>query len=129
MSEWNHKDVWTRRGDHFAVEICRWSHGAFLGEERQVWNVYVYIYKTHPLYAKFKTTTSTNYRMKKMHGLEFHGGVTFFERTRAGSVKVGCDYVHAWDDKFERSETLDEAWEVKSDADLLWEFMLSKVTQ
>ena len=122
--KWSYKECWTQRGKTFAVEIVHWTREFYkTDEKRHIWNVYVYLYDTHPLHKKFRKTNEKNYWRESTHGLEFHGGCTYFERLANKTIKLGCDYIHHIDDGSERRATLKDAWEVEMDASELFDHL------
>lgn len=129
---WRRKELWSRRGDQFCVEVSR--HEAplselspELGEHR--WCVYAYIYPKHPHFQKFD---GTDYFFQDACAeLPLHGGVissaSYLRYHYAGGgqttcIQVGADYNHLQDEHFTHL-TPEEAGEVFRDADRLFDWL------
>lgn len=123
MSDWKHKDEWSKRGKDFLVVISR--HEAHLNDPYEGphrWAVYAYIYPAHAHFAAFKGPDM----WQDATALGFHGMCSFlrYHHDEAGkvlSVQCGADYHHLHDDLFSDMATADEAYEVFWDADRLFE--------
>lgn len=123
--QWDHKDVWRRRGKDFMVEISRHSSGLsreYDSEGPNRWCVYAYIYPQHPHFAKFD---GPQMWQDAASMLILHGGPSLLEypmyEGRVTSVKVGCDYHHLHDVRFTHMATAEEARRVFDDADELFD--------
>lgn len=109
-STWSHKDLWSKRGNGFCVEVSHHSVplssiSPELGEHR--WCVYAYIYPDHPHFAKFDGSDS--FFQDACQELPLHGGVISnasylrYHYTTDGKmtcVQVGQDYNHLHDEQF-----------------------------
>lgn len=126
---WRRKELWSRRGDQFCVEVSRHFEpistiSPELGEHR--WCVYAYIYPKHPHFQKFD---GTDYFFQDACAeLPLHGGVignaSYLRYHYAGGgqttcIQVGADYNHLHDERFTHM-TPEEAGEVFFDAELLF---------
>ena len=125
MEKWNHKDEWKQRGKNFMVSVSR--HSVKSDEHApHRWCVYVYIYSQHPHFKNFSVNAMWQDAASM---LPLHGGPTFlrwhFDESGNApvTVQVGCDYNHLYDDNFTRSATPNEAYEVFSDAQTLFDWM------
>lgn len=128
--EWKHSDSWRMRGTDFMVEVYHYTeqvrdatswYGDGEGPHR--WNVYAFIYPTHPHFAAFVRGEGMWHEAGSMLG--FHGGVSLLEfpqyDDKVTSVKVGCDYNHLHDDAYTRMEKREHAVEIFEDAANLFE--------
>ena len=131
MSEkdlWSHVEEWYKRGVDFQVVVKRWSFPESplnLRENRQVWNVYAYIYPNHRLWDSFE---GPGMFQPAASALPLHYGPTFLEYHigqdgKVSSVQVGSDYRHLGDARFSHYKTREEAWEVFQDADELFAYL------
>lgn len=127
-----------------AVEVAHWSfrsEGSALIDKydrpvtgANVWNVYAWIYPSHPLFAKYAAHTAgdkDSYALTK--DMPLHGGQTFFQRHHAAdgtvtAVQVGCDYMHYGDEHFNNYTTREEADEVFADATRLHAWLTEQAT-
>lgn len=128
MSDWRHKDIWTREGKGFIVQVSRHlveSVAEYDSTGPHRWCVYAYIYPTHPHCARFSggDMWQSAATMLPLHSgpslLRWHYG----DDGKPTSVQVGGDYNHLHDDRFTRMATRDEARVVFSDADELHEWL------
>jgi hypothetical protein len=108
---------WKYYGVSFDVEVVHWRLANSLYNR---WNVYAYVYPEHRLFSEIGD------RFGEVPDLPFHGGVTLIQFTydKDGNVtckKIGSDYTHVGDDRFENYEEEDSAREVFHDADKLFE--------
>lgn len=126
---WDHKDVWRRRGQDFLIEISRHTvtpitEPAYEGSNR--WCVYAYIYPKHPHFGKFDGPSLWQDATQVLH---LHGDASLVEypmyEGKVTCVKVGADYHHLHDDRFTHYATPDDAFEVFGDADELFEQLQS----
>jgi hypothetical protein len=136
MTEWRHKDVWTKREKNFLVQISRHSNKQYAlinGEfkytdiDENKWCLYAFIYPHHPLFEKFD---GRDFWQEACGFFEWHGGCSYLEYLRDSegkivSVQVGCDYNHYQDDHYLEMATKDEARSVFMDADRLVESLKS----
>jgi len=130
MSEeemWSYVEEWYKRGVDFQVMVKRWSfpeRPRNLGEGRQVWNVYAFIYPKHRLWDSFE---GTDMFQSAASALPLHCGPTFLEyNTETGkveSLQVGADYRHLGDARFSHYKTREDAWEVFQDAEELFTYL------
>lgn len=122
MNDWDHKDVWRRRGKDFLIEITRHSVRAEEWEGPHRWAVYAYIYPKHPHFSAFE---GPQMFQDAASMLPLHCGPSLLEypmyEGKVTSVKVGADYHHLHDERFSRYATKDEAYEVFKDAEELFE--------
>ena len=115
--DWNKKDVWTKLGTNFTVEVKHWKRG-----ERNMWNVYAYIGKEHPHFSEFISEELFQPATEVLH---FHWGVTFCKGLcefgkEIHAYQVGSDYAHCYDEPFESVDNRDDAYEVFQDAEILY---------
>ncbi len=113
-----HRDIWG--GEHRGVgfEVQRWQIG-----DKRAWNYYIHIpieqlpEDARPAFNLRGKTTQFSPDGRKYLGYEYtgariisdldwHGGITFYEKHRdeRGKVdgyKLGCDYLHLWDEDME----------------------------
>jgi hypothetical protein len=125
MNEWEHKDIWKKRGDNFAIEVSRhtgWrapdTNDAPTDVEHR-WCVYAYIYPKHPHFAAF--TDETLFQPAAV-ALNMHGYPSYVQKHISAegvctSWQVGADYSHLHDTRFSTYATQEDAWEVFGDAD------------
>lgn len=132
MTSWKHKDTWTRKGKHFAVEITRHSVALEpIGDEgTQRWCVYGYIYPQHPLFAKFE---GDSIHQVATQDLPLHCGCTYlrWHRDHDGSVcsvQVGADYNHLHDEQYTHAPTLADSG-VERDANQLFDHLAALVKE
>lgn len=98
---WEASQSWLRRGRNFRVEVLHFHRGTDSGHH---WCVYAYAYPSHPLFHRFK---GEDMWQGATDELELHGGCTFCQAYRdADGVpvawKVGCDYQHYGDERYQR---------------------------
>lgn len=128
---WNYKEVWKKYGEGFCVEVSRHSvERSMLGQGLHRWCVYVYIYPTHPLFAKIDR--SLGMYQDTVRELPLHNGPSFFQchadnDGNITSIQVGADYNHLYDDYFTHYETANDAMEVFLDAEDLIKFMTTSI--
>lgn len=121
--QYSHKDVWSRSGSNFAVQVTRHSTSSIDDHEGpNRWAVYAYIYPKHPHFANFEGPAMWQDAAAQLH---FHRGPSLLEypmyEGKVTSVKVGADYHHLHDDRFTHYSTSKDAHEVFADADELFE--------
>ena len=121
---WDHKDEWRVRGDHFLVTITR-HYGPTSGQDHlgpHRWAVYAYIYPGHPRSELFADDRSIF--QPAVTGLPMHGGCSYIDyHERNGervSVQVGADYNHDGDNYYTSLATAGEARSVFIDAEQLF---------
>jgi len=128
---WRHKDVWTRDGTNFIVQVSRHSVEKVAeydstGPHR--WCVYAYIYPEHHEFASFK---GPDMWQDAATDLPLHGGPSMlrWHYNTSGeptSVQVGADYNHLHDEDFTHMATDDDARKVFADADKLHSALSAK---
>ncbi len=115
MTGLKYREEWNGEHHGVAIEIMRWQLGG-----RECWNYYILL----PLEQIPETARSVfNLRGKSMQfspdgrkhmtyeyasapiigDLDWHGGITFYEKHRdawgkVDGIKIGCDYAHLWDE-------------------------------
>lgn len=88
--DWDHKDLWRKRGADFLVEVSRHSEpvreesGCFDAEGPHRWCVYAYVYPKHPHFANFDGTDRMS--QDAASALPLHGGPSFDWLTAAGAA-------------------------------------------
>lgn len=123
---WTPKQLWTRSGKDFSIEISRHQRPApHQDEPEYFWCLYVYIYPQHPLFDRIQSERISE---DSVCAMPFHIGCTFNSWYFKGdgkiaSKKIGCDYNHLYDDRFLRYQTESDAYEVFNDANYLYEWM------
>jgi len=127
---WQHRDVWTRQTQHFTVQVERreveQADSAFevLGPNR--WNVYVYIYPTHPHFHKFD---GPSWGQEAILEMPLHGGCTFLKYHKDAlngevtGIQVGCDYNHDGDARYTHHATPADGIKQFRDADELFAWL------
>lgn len=128
MSDWNKKDIWSKRGKDFMVQISRHeksSQPQYFGEGINCWAVYAYIYPEHRLFDRFE---GSDMWQEAASCLPLHKGPSFLKihRNDTGDIcsyQVGADYSHAYDEHFSEYSNLDEAYQVKRDAQELFDWL------
>ena len=128
---WRHKDIWTRDGENFIVQVSRHSVMSIneydsTGPHR--WCVYAYIYPEHQSFASFDGPNMWQHAATR---LPFHGGPSLLrwhydDDRKPTSVQVGADYCHLHDDRFTHMATNDDARTVFADADELHAALTAK---
>lgn len=135
MSEWRHKDEWTRRGKNFLVKISRHADAEMdiidgeykaTGRIENKWCLYAYFYPKHPHFSKF--VIGDDMRQDAANFFDWHCGCSYLQRHcdangTTFSIQVGCDYNHLYDDRFLQMVTKEDAYEVFADAEALFETM------
>lgn len=132
MKDWSKKDLWTRRHNHFTVEVSRHTVepvASIFGPDETKgsnrWAVYAYIYPTHPRFAFF---AGPKMFQAATEGLPLHLGPSFLKvhRGEDGNItcyQVGADYNHDGDTHFTLAKDEAEASEVFWDATRLYDFL------
>ena len=128
MSEWLKKDVWSKRGKDFMVQIYRHTVEPstitpYEGVNR--WAVYAYIYPKHRHFQRFE---GSDMFQDATCVLPLHAGPSFLQihRDEKGDIcsyQVGADYHHYHDDRFAAYEDLNDASEVQFDAQELFDWL------
>lgn len=126
---WKHKDCWKLEGLNFLVEITRHEAerpDADSGEGPHWWAVYACIYPSHPLFAAF--IHNGGIFQPATAGLPLHCGRTYHHcHASSGgrylSHQVGSDYHHLYSQRFTDYATREEAVEVFSDAEKLFDHL------
>lgn len=130
------KQSWKHNGKNFAVEVVWWKDASYQAAKESLppelfdgvpenhWNVYAYIYPKHPFFDKIVSESFYDYGVD----LPLHCGSSFHKwyYNAKGEVlykKIGSDYQHYQDDRFERYKTKEEAWQVFNDATELIEML------
>ena len=121
MESWKHNDEWRVRGTNFLVSVQRHDH---YEEGKHKWFIYAYIYPNHPLFVSFNEDEGIY--QDATDNLPLHCGcslLTFHANTYGEvlSVQVGADYLHLYDDDFERMESKKQATSIFDDAEQLFE--------
>lgn len=117
-----------RKTDAFEIRVKHWTtqKSQFMGGN--CWNLYAIIKRQHPLFTEL--IQIQNYMESDLLcQMPFHGGVTFFEKDESGEeVVIGCDYLHSCDmNGSMKADTLEEAVEVREDADNLFKFFVQSL--
>lgn len=133
-NEWLKKDVWSTRGKDYMVQISRHtvnpsSITPYEGVNR--WAVYAYIYPKHRHFARFE---GSDMCQDAASVLPLHAGPSFLqvhrdEKGEICSYQVGADYHHLYDDRFSDYSDLEEAYEVKRDAQELFDWLSPKESE
>jgi hypothetical protein len=129
---YRHKDVWTRRGTGFAIEVSRHEGTPIIADEGpHRWAVYAYVYPEHPHFAAF---AGEEMFQPATQALPLHAYPSFFRvhRDNDGEVcsyQVGADYHHLHDEHYTRMATREDAGVVFRDADELWEWMSQRAKE
>ncbi len=132
--EWSKKDLWTRRGNGFLVQVSRHGEAVvermFGAQGAHRWCVYAYVYPEHPYFARLAVPDGRI--PDAAFAMPIHG-TSFFQVHRypddskkAGEVssyQVGGDYNHLHDDHFTFMATKEEASSVFDDAEELIEWL------
>lgn len=128
--EFKSKNIWTKIGKNFLIEISRHSVDLPYGTTGvHRWCIYAYIYPSHSLFTKFDLN-SENSHQDVVYDFPLHGGCTYFRyhynsSHNVTSVQIGCDYNHLGDDHLTHYSTEEDALEVFLDAMDLFEFLES----
>ena len=129
MKKWELKDEWHRHGKDCLVVVRHHTvipFAAFLSDGVHRWCIYAYIYPKHQKFADFD---GKNIYQPATQNMPLHGGCSFLrwhidsETKEPTSVQVGADYNHYGDDEFLHYATPEDAYEVFSDADALFDFL------
>lgn len=84
------------------------------------WNVYAFIFPSHPAFAKFNPESDSFYQ-DVIAGMPFHSGASYIRRHfdhlgRVTCFQVGSDYNHLGDDRFTFMDSVFGAERVFADA-------------
>ena len=128
MSEWLKKDMWSKRGKDFMVQISRHTVAASLIDQYEGvnrWAVYAYIYPKHRHFQRFE---GLDMWQEAASILPLHSGPSYLRAHRDDngqivSYQVGADYHHLYDDRFADYADLNHAFEVERDADELFDWL------
>jgi hypothetical protein len=128
MSEWLKKDQWSTRGKDYMVQISRHTVGvsSYAPDEGiNRWAVYAYIYPKHRHFSRFE---GLDMWQEAASALPLHAGPSYLRAHRDDegnitSYQVGSDYHHLYDDRFADYADLEEAYEVKRDAQELFDWL------
>ena len=129
MSDWEKRDVWTKRERTFAVEVSHHEapplrSGLAMDEGPHRWAVYAYVYPEHPL---FKALDANGGIWQAATGhLPLHVGCSLFRTHRREdgaitSYQIGADYHHLYDEFYTHMATREDARLVFLDAEALCE--------
>lgn len=121
LDKYMHKEIWTRRGKNFCIEVIRWEVKGWKTTE-YIWNVYCYIYPGHKLFDKLTEENICGGRIIN----NFHKGCTYcmWHRDAEGNIlskQYGSDYNHYDDDEFLKTKNPENAYKVFMDAEDLFE--------
>jgi hypothetical protein len=132
VREWNEKRVWSLADAPFWVEVVHWTHESGIDRKQiNCWNVYAYITDKHPRFLRFK---KNDFYQQAAEELPFHGGCTYCQRQMRDGLslyKVGSDYRHFGDERFEQVKERETAAgrEIFADALTLFNFLLAEQNQ
>jgi hypothetical protein len=119
MSEFEHKDIWTKQCEDFTIEVSKheWpahniAPGWDMGPNR--WCLYVYIYPKHPFFKECVVEGKYGTDQRVANYLPFHMGCTFFHAHRDNlgeitSYQFGADYSHYHDEWITHLATKEDA--------------------
>ena len=122
MDEWDHVDLWHKRGPNFVVEVKRIRDG-----NDNCWCVYAYVYPDHPYFTRLSPEVDDALRASAAL-MPLHGGPTLLRRYYDDhgvtiTVQVGGDYHHLGDDCYMRADDASAAAGVFLDAEKLFEWL------
>lgn len=125
MSTWRHKDIFSRDGENFMVQVSRHEERGDDYEGPHRWCVYAYIYPKHPLFGEFSGPAMYQPAATAM---PLHCGPSllrwhYYDDGKPSSVQVGADYHHLHDERFTFYETKGEAAAVFADAEALFSYL------
>jgi hypothetical protein len=132
LNDYTHKEIWSRRGKDFLIEVVRWEtlteekykkikEEGYAFNGRFVWNIYCYLYPKH---KKFNLPENEEYGECPINS--FHYGCTYvnWHRKADGTItskQYGNDYNHYGDECFTYIEKPEDAYTIFNDADELFE--------
>lgn len=129
IDNWDKAEVWTRRTDHFCVEVRRHTEPqcAYTNTGPNRWFVYAYIYPTHAHFAKFD---GGDIWQEASIALPLHAGASMLRwhydaNGNPTSVQVGADYNHLGDERYTFFDNAEQAIQVFRDARDLYEWLNS----
>ncbi|WP_336695669.1 hypothetical protein [Delftia acidovorans] len=124
-------ETWKREGNGFLVQVTHWrrdSGDEFEGPHR--WNVYAYIYPSHPHFSAFgdvEDMTQSACTALPLHAYPSFHRIHLDSRSgKACSHQVGSDYGHLHDDQFSFMESPEDAAAVFRDADALYDWLAER---
>jgi hemoglobin-like flavoprotein len=133
MKAWEEIKKWHKRHRTFCVEIKHWINPLLQDRGEHMWNVYANIFDSHPLFNIFNNQTQKD--IDELEGY-LHWGITYkreitslqrlYDPDKVKTVVIGSDYNHLHDKRFTHMATLEEASEVKDDAEALFSYLLEK---
>lgn len=128
-ASWKKSERWTRRATAFCVEVVHSVSSIDAAEH--IWNVYAYIYPSHPHFKNFERTDRMWQDAATV--LPLHGGPSFLKwhfdiNLNPTSVQVGCDYNHLYDDNYLEMDSEDEAGLIFTDAESLFQWLENYMT-
>jgi hypothetical protein len=124
-----YKEIWSGWYRGLYYEVVHWDIGNKYNPNG-IWNYYVYILEAcvpadklkdfdRPLKGKYY-----NYMEGLIASFEWHGGITFYEKTyyneKVSGFKLGCDFNHYFDEGIIYEEIV-VAREAKATIDSIWE--------
>ena len=135
--DWEHKDIWKRRGHDFLVKISRhevavnFEEPEWRREGPHRWAVYAYIYPKHPRFSRF---VGEDMWQDAATSLDLHCYPSFLRRHYAAdgsqtAVQVGADYNHLHDEQYTHMATREDARSVFRDAEALFDLLSSESGQ
>lgn len=116
--------AWFIKGKTHTVEIKCWQWS----ETEWAWNVYAHIFETHPLFGNPKriyenAPLSGGCTYDKAEISSPYQGVVYDHQRINRKYVFGCDYKHIWDDDYSNNTHENMPWKVKSDAEILFEWL------
>ena len=127
MKKWERKELWSRRGDDFLVQVSRHSVNLNpdFSEGPHRWCVYAYIYPNHRLFSKF---SGQDMWQDAATSLPLHAGPSLLrwhydDYGKPTSVQVGADYNRLGDDGYTHCAEAEDAYSVFRDADELFLYL------
>lgn len=132
MDGWKHFNKWTKRGDGFTVEVVNYQDKPIsfnINDGGHRWNVYAYIYPTHPYFGKFD---GDNLFQDAAIALPLHMGPSYLQwhlglDGKVKCIQVGSDYNHLHDDYYTECE--DAISCVMDDAVKLFDWLSNKASE
>lgn len=131
--DWKHRDEWTanRHSNVCRVQVSRHTKN---DEGENGWAVYALVFPDHPLFPVLLAAHQAKtpyYDIPEVSAMPLHCGCSYFDAIESEgkvvSFKVGCDYSHLHDARYERSSKPDAVPDVFDDARILLERLLAKV--
>ena len=123
--EYDVSETYKRTGSNFTLEVKHWTSGCQeLNILNHVWNLYVYIYEKHPLFNKLENTKFLLTDFPCMPGgvtyVKWHGD---HDSDIIHCKQYGNDYSHIWNCGSDHWATIDDAYEVFTDATEVFNFL------